>query len=755
MRFPHSQQIGRVATIPPDRIESHKSTAILLPNASREFQPNGSTNAFTSLSNFILNSALDCLLRKDPSGQYLLEDEHTQALYHAAVHTVAKKAGLDAIEIASLALQNASAHFESAVSRAEGCLGYYLVGGGAEGFARDLCERRPVWSSFRSRSQFAVRRVFRVTVAITAAILLYGTHLALHSGRVGQWQVIILIVALPLIVSYASAFSEALCRPSVPARQLPRMPFHQGIPREFRTLIVVPVLVQNTERAETAMARLGRLGATIDDENVDFAVLSDFGDAPTRSAVGDHDILEVLEQATTALNALQAPRGRDRYCVFHRERAWSETQQAWIGWERKRGKLLEFIRLLATGEIGGDARMFGCNAEQIIAARYRYILALDEDTWMEADEIVDLIRTGAHPLNRLVIDQSTGRAASGFGIFQPTTLSVLPALDSSLGWPANIRQKVVSRASRIPWSEFRFDAFGSGHFEGKGLYDIAACYRLLQESLPDGIVLQHDFLEGFIVRTATVYDCSLVQPLPRGYLTQAQRGHRWIRGGMQALPWTVPWTRDRNGNWRANPVPAADRPYIAELALKYLQKPASLLMLLFAWTFLPGFGLLWLLAACPVIAATLASWAAYVIQSSVLPSGSRVENVPRLHRSAPRFDVIAIINFFVLLAYEAWIVCDAVARVLWRLVITRKHLLDWTPHAVIPASALSSSASYYREMVASPMIGIASLCMVGIIRPGRLVLAAPFAIIWILTPWIVYKMDRGLNDPLEGVSAQQ
>ena len=42
------------------------------------------------------------------------------------------------------------------------------------------------------------------------------------------------------------------------------------------------------------------------------------------------------------------------FSLFYRRRRWSESEQVWMGWERKRGKLEELNRLLVGADVCRD-----------------------------------------------------------------------------------------------------------------------------------------------------------------------------------------------------------------------------------------------------------------------------------------------------------------------------------------------------------------------------------------------------------------
>ena len=50
--------------------------------------------------------------------------------------------------------------------------------------------------------------------------------------------------------------------------------------------------------------------------------------------------------ATQRIEALNQRHGGERFFLFHRERRWCDSEQKFIGWERKRGKLEELNGLI-------------------------------------------------------------------------------------------------------------------------------------------------------------------------------------------------------------------------------------------------------------------------------------------------------------------------------------------------------------------------------------------------------------------------
>src|SRR6202035_311662 len=111
----------------------------------------------------------------------------------------------------------------------------------------------------------------------------------------------------------------------------------------------------------------------------------------------------------------------DRFLLFHRPRAWSESEQSWIGRERKRGKLEELNAFLC-GD-GHEAILDTGRLPLVIS----YVITLDADTQLPTDAARRLIETIAHPLNKVEIDPATRTRKRGYTIIQPRVSIALPA----------------------------------------------------------------------------------------------------------------------------------------------------------------------------------------------------------------------------------------------------------------------------------------------------------------------------------------
>ena len=111
-------------------------------------------------------------------------------------------------------------------------------------------------------------------------------------------------------------------------------------------MVIIPTILDSVERARDLVAHLEVQALGNLDPHIHFAILSDFKDADAEMLPLDAEILDAAADGIDALNAKHGDGGPDRFFLFHRTRQWNEQEGLWMGWERKRGKIEEFNRLL-------------------------------------------------------------------------------------------------------------------------------------------------------------------------------------------------------------------------------------------------------------------------------------------------------------------------------------------------------------------------------------------------------------------------
>src|SRR5207302_1156999 len=285
------------------------------------------------------------------------------------------------------------------------------------------------------------------------------------------------------------------------------------------------------------------------------ALLGDFADAAAEEMPEDAAILEAALNGIEELNHKYTNSAEARFHLFHRRRLWNQSEGKWLGWERKRGKLHEFNRLLRGAR---DTSYMVATAEPLALGQVRYVITLDSDTQLPRDAARRLVGKAIHPLNRPRFDSQVGRVTRGYGILQPrVSMSLESASRSRFAriFSGNTGIDPYTTAA----SDVYQDLFGEGIYTGKGLYDVDAFEAALADRVPENSLLSHDLFESIFARAALVSDIEFLDDYPAYYDTYSMRQHRWTRGDWQIAGWLRRFALNAKGQRRPNHIPAISR----------------------------------------------------------------------------------------------------------------------------------------------------------------------------------------------------
>ncbi|TDI29634.1 MAG: hypothetical protein E2P03_09965 [Acidobacteria bacterium] len=693
-------------------------------------------------------------------------DFPTRDLYRSQVELLARGSGYSEIQVAQQALDLAQAaaranaqapveeksdrpgsgpggipaSFLSTVGHADEDPGYYLVGRGKWDFEKRLGYRIP----FHVR----VRRVLRnhaisgylggilsLTALILAAPLIF-------TGRAGAgfWSLMILTLAGILPASdMAVALVHRLVAVIVPPRPLPKLTLTDGIPPELRTMVVVPTMLTRQADIKESLERIQVHYLANPEGHLHFALLTDWADAPQELMPGDEALLSELATGLARLNDLYpGPQGDDkRFFLFHRRRKWNPQEGKWIGWERKRGKIHELNRLLRGAT---DTTFMPLNEEPPVAPKgVRFVITLDADTRLPKGTAYRLIGAMAHPLNQPVFDLRKGRVVEGYAILQPRITPSLPTGPGSTTY-----QRIVSGPGGMdPYaaaiSDVYQDLFEQGSYTGKGIYDVDAFEAALQDKVPENTLLSHDLFEGLFARAGLVTDVDLFEEFPTNYVVASRRTHRWARGDWQLLPWNLGLARDSRGRRQKTSIPLQGRWKMLDNLRRSLSPPASFLLLVAAWC-LPGVPpLLWtaLFLGAVVVPAAIPVLDGLVPRRQGFSKRSYLRAVGRDISSATLQVVLAI----TMLAHLAWSMTDAIVRTLFRLYVSRRHLLQWVTTAHTEHGVEPGIRNFYGHLRGAIYLAVpAGILCLGF-KPAAWPLAIPLVLLWICSPLVAWRMS--------------
>lgn len=294
-----------------------------------------------------------------------------------------------------------------------------------------------------------------------------------------------------------------------------------------RCAIVLSAALNGVQSADSLYERLYRLYAANPQDNIPITAVCDLAPEQMPVTSDDRAVISCLDEVIAKLNAI-CP---DKFSCLVRRRTYSETQDEYMGYERKRGAIIELARFMQSAD---DASTKGFYAILGSAGRLRgidYICAVDFDTEPYIDSVSELIAVMLHPANSPKI--SDGRVASGCAIASPRMIT---RLDSSLSSGFARGMGGIGSVSSYDRESLDFwqSAFGRGSFCGKGLIYLPAMLECCAW-LPKEKILSHDILEGELLNTVYVPDVIFTEGFPKSAVSYYKRADRWIRGDVQNL----------------------------------------------------------------------------------------------------------------------------------------------------------------------------------------------------------------------------
>ncbi|MBE0504493.1 MAG: glycosyl transferase [Desulfuromonadales bacterium] len=694
-------------------------------------------NAFTSLRQLALLdwreifeqlSRVEQILRRDPSEIYPQMDFATRDSCRRVIEELARAANQTEQQVAERAIGLATeAGSEVSDDERRRHVGTWLIGAGRAELVRRLVCRE----SFRYRTLEWINTHHAVVYAcalggsgmfilcLIAASAPGGLSLSLRVG-------LGLLLLIPISQLAFETVNYLIMR-LLPPRPLPKMDFqHTGIPDAFRTLVVVPMMLIDAETIKDEVEKLEIRYLANKEENLLFGLFSDYTDADTPSREDDS---QLFETACEGVNALNRRHGGQRFFLFHRERVWCESEQKFIGWERKRGKLEELNCLIdGTRPENSSPIVFVGDLDRL--ADIRFVITLDCDTQLPHGTARRLVETLAHPLNQPRFD-ATGQILAGtYTIIQPRVSPSLPSTTAT-----NFSRLFAESVGIDPYTQVVSDVYqdltSEGSYHGKGIYDVRAFSRVLSGRFPEESVLSHDLIEGAHVRVGLASDIELYDEFPAGYQSYSRRAHRWMRGDWQIAEWIFPRVPLPGGGRGPNPLSLFDRGKIFDNLRRSLLPAANLGLLTISWFISPQIGgMATLVVGIQLFFPPLAQ----LFTTLTTRKGLKYFTLEKVQHELLRATAVVA-----LLPHQAVVTVDAITRACYRCLISRRNLLEWTTQA-------TNAARPQTHFVATLVLGILFSASVGVaiwhVTPASFWLAAPWLVLWFFSPFLAWFLNR-------------
>ena len=624
------------------------------------------------------------------------------------------------------------------------------------------------WLLFPPKRWQARARWYVWIVVLASLALAFGFSWLATSHFSWVTALVALLMWVPMSQIVIDLFNQLLYKIHKPQNTF-KIKFKDGlIPKEYATMVIMPTILKNKAKTIELLEQMevyylsninrASEGQRLESrpQNLFYTLIGDAASYGQADAPWDDEVAEAGQQKVKELNEKY---GAPIFNFVYRRRAWSDGEQTWLGYERKRGAILHFNDLLLGQTSEGDKqKRFRCETisqwQQLAVPDIQFIITLDTDTELVLYSAQKLIGAMAHPLNRAKLSADGKRVDSGYGIMQPrvnvdvevTNKSRYAQLFAGLGG-----LDVYTTAS----FELYQDIFNEGSFCGKGIYDLRVFQKVLKGTFPENLILSHDLIEGCHIRCGLINDLELFDDNPSNYIDDAKRHHRWTRGDWQIIGWLRNTVRNERGEKVKNQVNTIGRWKIFD-NLRRSMLSLAVLTIIFAGYALSIPSTSHISASWYVLVALLAVASPIVFfilgQVTKVPSfGRRYKYYMTLMRG---FKVIIYRSLvqFALLPKEAWMYTDAAIRACWRMWFSHKNLLNWVTSDEAAKSTKGTLGDYVGKFwfnyVAAAILAILTERILyncsWIETPDILaaVAAALTCVVWCAAPFLMYWLGK-------------
>ena len=655
---------------------------------------------------FDSTSIVEKKLQTDPYGTYEKMDFKSKDYYRHSIEKLARNFQVDEITLTEKALYLATRAKEEGKRAYRTHVGYYIIDDGVKDLSNELNLHVKVNNKFSEGLYITINIV--CTMMIVSAILAFSYILGAHFST-GQ-----LIVSALLMIVPANEIVVALINWSVsklkPIRHVPKIDLSEGIPDNKKTIIVIPAILPNAKRTEELMKQLEVSYLGNKDKNLYFALLGDFKDSKIEKTSDEEEIIEAGFKEALRMNNKYFS-GEKHFFFLSRKRIYNPKEGVYMGKERKRGKLMEFMNLLR----GEENHTFSVMSSYIGSLKdIKYIITLDADTFMPRDSAIKLVGAMSHILNRACVKNNFVK--HGYGIMQPKVSISLESKDKSDFSRIFAGEGGIDGYS-IAYSDTYEDLFWEGSFTGKGIIDIDAFKEVLEGEIPDNTVLSHDLLEGAYAKCALVTDVEFIDNYPSSYESSCKRIHRWVRGDWQIFKWLFSKKISVLSKWK-----------IFDNLRRSLLAPVLLLSIILNLTFLNGSNQITFLCFLGAIVPLVFTVTDFVVTPKNMIRGT--------FKSMQQ--ILLIISF---IPYQAYLMADAILRTIYRMTISKKHRLQWQTAEDAERTTNNSLSSYSKRMWFSIFCGILVVVLALDERFLISIINLPLAVLWIVSPYIAYYIS--------------
>lgn len=520
-------------------------------------------------------------------------------------------------------------------------------------------------------------------------------------------------------------------------KPLPKMDYSKGIPKENATMVVIPTIVKNKAKIDEIFEKLESYYLANKTNNLYFSLL---GDCFGNDKAEHHMDGEISEYGIKKASELNKKYKKQLFYFVYRQRVYNTSEDSYIGYERKRGALIHFNKLLLGTMSDKDKEKYVyCETISNLKEKIKYVITLDADTELILGAAPKLVGLMAHPLNTPVLNKEKTKVAKGYGIVQPrigidiesTNASSYSQLIAGIGG-LDVYSSIVPNLYQ--------DAFGEGSFWGKGIYDLEVYNQVLENAFPDNLILSHDLIECNYLRCGYASDIEVIDGFPAEFLIDTSRQHRWTRGDIQILGWLRSKVRNKANKKVINPISSISKFKIFDNLRRVLLYPSLLLMIVLSFyisKYRPLYALLIviIIIALPII---------FYIREFLNIQAKRKMHIKYYEDLLfGNFAIVArVIMSFITIPYYSYLYLNATCKSLYRMFVSHKNLLNWITSEDAAKTTKNDLKTYILNFKANYVV-VALLIVAGLVLGFKYSISITIlCLLFLIAPFVMWLVSQ-------------
>ena len=680
------------------------------------------------------------ILKKDPVNVYSKMDYKTRIYYRNKLKEISKKTKISEIYIARKCLELSSIEYEKSnmdSNNKKAHVGYYLIADGEPKLLEILQNKKVPRQNNMHKAQKYITALAVVTIVLAGV---YGLYINTQINNI----VLSLILSILLLIPIETIFTQIaqyILGKTKNTKIISKLDFRNGIPEQNATFVVIPTIIKNGKRVEELMHKLEVYYIANKSDNIYFALLGDCSTSSNEEEGFDEEVINTGKKMVDILNKKYPDEKFTKFNFIYRKRMWNEGEEAYLGWERKRGLLNQFNEYI----LGNISNPFKTNTITNVASMppIKYIITLDADTDLVLNSAKELIGAMAHILNKPELNKSEDLVIAGHALIQPRIgIDLMSSIKS-------LYTKIYAGAGGVDVyanaiSDIYQDNFEEGIFTGKGIYDLKIFSKILNNEIPENTILSHDLLEGSYLRCGLATDIMLMDGYPVGYNSSKSRLHRWIRGDWQIIIWLKDKIKNKRGEIKNNPLNILSKYKIFDNLVRSLLEVSSVLTIIYMCILDYFYKIkIWPIITT-VLIAVLTPTVIDVINKIVFKrEGEKRQKTFNKTLSGINASLLRGLFTLATLPDKAYMSANAICKTLYRLKVSKKHMLEWVTAEEAEKMAKKDIKSYYINMAPNIILGILGILYIFINAKNPFsALIFVISLLWLIAPAIMCYISK-------------